>query len=118
MPKALALMFTDVSAPGDEAAFNEWYRDTHLPEVLAQVPGIVGASRYVAAPESVADMPGGRRYLAVYRIEADDPRVVMTTLRERIADGSIGITETLRTDPPPLSLVYLSLEGDGLPDAG
>jgi len=101
------LTFTDVSSPGDKAEFETWYEDVHIPQVLEHVPGITGANRYLLAPESAAEAPGGRRYLAVYRIEADDPQAVVAALQERIADGTIGLTGTLQTDPPPLALLYL-----------
>lgn len=110
MAHALLLVFADAASPADEAEFNTWYRDVHIPEILAQVPGIVGADRYLAAPDSAAGPPGGRRYLAVYRIEADDPSAVAATLQARVADGSIRLTPALQTDPPPLSLIYLPLD--------
>jgi len=61
-------------AEGREDEFNEWYENTHLDEVLT-VPGIVRAHRYRVKDGSAN--PSGRRYLAVYEIEADDLDVVM-----------------------------------------
>lgn len=112
MPEALLLVFSDASSQGEEDAYNAWYRDVHIPEVMAHVPQIVSAKRYVVAPDAAPEPLGGRRYLAVYRIEADDPQAAVATLQERVADGSIGMHPALRTDPPPLSLLYVPLEGE------
>jgi hypothetical protein len=112
MPEALLLVFSDPSSPGDEEAFNAWYDNVHIPEVLANVPQIVGAQRYAVAPGTAPESPGRRRYLAVYRIEADDPQAAVATLQERVADGSIGMHPALQIDPPPLSLLYVPLDGE------
>ena len=64
---AAAVVFivgTEVSNPADEAAFNEWYNKTHLPEVTA-IPGVKSATRY----EVIDPEPGYPRYLAIYEME-------------------------------------------------
>jgi hypothetical protein len=56
---------------GREDEYNDWYQNTHLPEVCA-LPGMVGAQRYkLAAPLQGYDE---RPYLAIYDIETDDIR--------------------------------------------
>lgn len=56
---------------GREAEYNDWYQNTHLPEVCS-LPGVLGAQRYkLAAPLQGFD---GRPYLAIYDIETDDIR--------------------------------------------
>ena len=47
--------------PAAEEAFNRWYNEKHLPEILA-CPGFISAARY----ECVAGQP---RYLAIYQLE-------------------------------------------------
>ncbi|MDR7159934.1 DUF4286 family protein [Arthrobacter sp. BE255] len=49
---------------GKDAEFNEWYSDTHIPEVVA-LPGFVSAQRY----EYASDAPTPYRYATVYEIE-------------------------------------------------
>lgn len=49
---------------GSEAAFNTWYNDIHLPEILA-CPGFISCTRY----ESVVGEP---RYLAIYQLDTED----------------------------------------------
>lgn len=73
-------------APGQEEAYNRWYDKIHLPEVL-QVPGMVAAQRFAAAPgEAWA-------YTAIYEMETDDPQAVVTELMARVADGRIAMTD-------------------------
>lgn len=51
---------------GQESAFNRWYTDEHLPEVV-RLPGIVSAQRY-ALPESlVGQLP--HRYATIYEVD-------------------------------------------------
>jgi hypothetical protein len=51
--------------PGDEAGFNAWYDEEHVPDRLA-VPGFLKAQRYKAASEE------GPRYLALYDLSSVD----------------------------------------------
>jgi len=46
--------------PAHEAAFNEWYDNIHIPEILA-CPGWLSARRLIA-------MDGGPKYAAMYEI--------------------------------------------------
>ena len=77
-------------AVGQEDAYNRWYDETHLPEVL-QVPGIIAAQRFAAAPgEAWA-------YAATYEIQADDPRAVVAEVMARVTDGRIVMTDAFDT---------------------
>ena len=63
MSRAATILVTTVDvAPGSEVAFNRWYNETHLPEILA-CPGFVSSTRY----ECVEGQP---RFMAVYEIES------------------------------------------------
>jgi antibiotic biosynthesis monooxygenase (ABM) superfamily enzyme len=56
--------------PDAEEAWNEWYSNVHLPEIL-ECPGFFSAARYVT------DEPDGRRsYIAVYEVAG--PEVLET----------------------------------------
>jgi hypothetical protein len=48
--------------PADEAGFNEWYNQEHLPQ-LASVPGVLTARRFRAS-----DTTSERKYLALYHL--------------------------------------------------
>jgi uncharacterized protein (TIGR02118 family) len=49
--------------PDQEAAFNRWYNEEHVPEVL-QFPGLVSARRYRAL-----EGEDKYRYMAVYEVQ-------------------------------------------------
>ena len=51
--------------PEVEAAWNAWYTDVHLPEIV-NCPGFRRAARYVSEGD------GARTYLAVYEIDGSD----------------------------------------------
>ena len=58
---ALLVVFTDVDSEQD-ADFNAWYNEEHLPERLS-APGFLDGARYEA-------VKGGPRYLAIYELES------------------------------------------------
>lgn len=60
MQSVVLITSVDVAA-GAEEAFNRWYDDVHLPEVLA-CPGFLSARRYECTD-------GQPRYLAIYELE-------------------------------------------------
>ena len=55
----------------DDAVFNKWYNEEHLPERMA-IPGYISARRFVLDPE---DGPAGGvlRYLCIWELENDSP---------------------------------------------
>jgi hypothetical protein len=62
------LLVVDVAvAESAEPAWNQWYTETHLPEILA-CPQFIRAARYVSDPGGGAD----RRYLTIYELESGD----------------------------------------------
>ena len=67
--KGILLVMSDAT-PGDDDAYNAWYDDVHLADVL-NVPGFVAARRFAAVPSVHGELPAAR-YLAIYEIDADD----------------------------------------------
>jgi hypothetical protein len=61
---------------GCEDEFNDWYAKVHLPDVCA-VPGVVGARRFRSLDNDEW------RYVAVYRLDCDDPRAVLGEILAR-----------------------------------
>lgn len=61
---------TEFGTPELEAAWNEWYNDVHVADMLT-VPGVRGVKRYV-------EVSGSMQYVAIYEIESpevfDHPR--------------------------------------------
>ncbi len=67
MDKWLLLVGTNCSDAEREDEFNDWYDNTHLPDVL-ETPGFLGATRY----ENAEPSDGQAKFLALYEIETDD----------------------------------------------
>lgn len=57
---AVLLMMIDVK-PEDEAEFNRWYNEEHIPELMA-LPGFLSARRFEVEGE-------GHKFLAIYELE-------------------------------------------------
>lgn len=70
MARYTFLVLTNSTPNGDDAEFNEWYNNRHLPDVLA-VEGFVAAQRFRIA-ELDPPQESAHRYMALYEIEADD----------------------------------------------
>ena len=75
--KGILLVMSDAT-PGDDDAYNAWYDEVHLADVLS-VPGFVAARRFVAVPSVHGELPASR-YLAIYEIDADDLDAVQRAL--------------------------------------
>jgi hypothetical protein len=105
VPKGIMVVQSRPSDPAREDEFNDWYSNTHLPEIRA-VPGFVAARRY-----KVHDASGeSPSYLAIYEIDADDLTDPVEELRARSAAGRTHTTDALQTDPPPVVTIYELLE--------
>ena len=66
-------------APEDEADFNRWYEEEHIP-ALAAVPGTLLARRYIAPDDAVTT----HKYMAIYHLE--DPDVTRTEAWAKAVD--------------------------------
>ena len=55
--------------PGQETAFNDWYTDVHLPEVLS-IQGFLSAQRFTLN-EAQVQPDQSQSYLAIYEIDTD-----------------------------------------------
>ena len=71
-------------------AFNGWYDESHIPEMLA-LPGFVAARRYRSLD--------GESYLTVY--DADDVDTARAGLAEAQQSGAMTRPVGVRLDPPP-----------------
>ena len=112
------LVYTN-AMPGQDEAFNDWYDNTHLPQILA-LPMVVSAQRFRLSPTGVdgteegslvhTSAPLPHTYLAVYEVTGD-PTVAVETITRGCIDGSIELHEafdvagTLSIKAQPLSPV-------------
>lgn len=81
--------------PAQEAAFNEWYTESHLDDVL-RVAGFNAARRYTLSPvrPMVGTEPSPFGYLAVYEVESDDLAATASELQAALDSGAIPLSET------------------------
>lgn len=84
------LVFTSPREGRDEE-YNQWYAETHIPDMLA-IPGVTSASRYRQGP--VGSGVSGAQYLAVYDIDGD-AGAVMKEIGARSADGRFRLSDSL-----------------------
>jgi hypothetical protein len=102
VPKGIMVVQARPSDPAREDEFNDWYGNTHLPEILA-VPGFVAARRYKLHDPSGGGSPA---YLAIYELDADDLSDPVKELHARSAAGQTHTSDALQTDPPPVVTLY------------
>jgi hypothetical protein len=98
--KGIMVVQTGPVSAEREEEYNDWYSNTHIPEILA-IPGFVGARRY-----KLAGGDGSPSYLAVYEIEADDIAAPVKELSARSTSGQHAVSDVLRRDPPPVVSIY------------
>jgi len=106
MPKGIMVVQSSPSDPSREDEYNDWYDNTHLPEVLA-VPGFVSARRYKVFGGAG---PSQHAYLAVYELEADDLTAPVRELRARSASGGTTKRDLPPLGPPPVVTIYELLD--------
>jgi len=92
MPHFKYVVFT-APAAGQDDAYNDWYDNHHLAEVL-EVEGFVAAQRFKIVETDHNTQPASR-YLAIYEIEADDPKTVLDRLVEIGTGGGMVISDAL-----------------------
>ncbi|NCF77614.1 MAG: hypothetical protein GWP45_10515 [Proteobacteria bacterium] len=66
--------------PGQETAFNDWYTDVHLPEVLS-IQGFLSAQRFTLN-EAQVQPDQTQSYLAIYEIDTDHVPGTLEQLRK------------------------------------
>lgn len=73
VPEGVFVVLTDPSSPDVEDRFNDWYDDTHLPEVCSVAP-FVAATRYRPTTVNMLNRPWvtERKHLAVYELGSPD----------------------------------------------
>lgn len=83
MHQSILLVYTDID-PEHEEAFNRWYDEVHLPDLL-QIDGFLAARRYKLSGPSPRNQQPASQYLALYELASDDTRGLMKRLSEEVA---------------------------------
>ncbi|HXZ63072.1 MAG TPA: DUF4286 family protein [Acidimicrobiales bacterium] len=91
--------------PAREDEFNRWYREVHVPEVLA-VPGFVSVRRFKLRPRDVDAQEPPPTYLAVYDVESEDLGAPLAELAARSAAGQTQRSDAMSSDPPPVVRLF------------
>lgn len=86
MMKAVLIVLTNPATPDVDAAYNDWYTNIHVPDVLA-VPGYMSAIRYKAFPSW---QPIPQQYLTIYDLEVDDAAHIQRISDEHMRRISAG----------------------------
>ncbi|GAA3212608.1 hypothetical protein GCM10020256_12140 [Streptomyces thermocoprophilus] len=97
MPRAQLHAYVSPSSPEQEDTFNKWIDESHIPQVVERIPGIIGGFRYRLSEVqlvSAADLPA-RRYLPIYELDTHD----LPTLAHRLAQALGGTARS--TSPTP-----------------
>jgi hypothetical protein len=81
MPPAILAVFTNVTSPEHDAAYNDWYDNVHLKDVV-KVPGFVSATRYRISPAQAKGVVVTHKYLSVYEVQSDDLQGSLDTLKK------------------------------------
>ncbi|MFC8933506.1 hypothetical protein ACFT1A_15640 [Rhodococcus sp. NPDC057135] len=114
MSTAILVAHVHPTDPSSEEAFNRWYDDVHIPQVVERVPGVVSASRFSLAdvqllPEEA--LPA-RRYLSIYQLDTEDLAGTAQALGSALGDGTLDMSEAIATagDTGPELLFYVPTE--------
>ena len=110
MPKGILIAQSSPVSPDREAEYHRWYDEEHIPDIL-RIPGFVSARRYrVRDTGRIKAAPSTPTYLTIYEVESDDLDATLNELSARSADGRVRRSNTVRTDPPPITTFYELLE--------
>jgi hypothetical protein len=101
MAKGMLIVTARPESPETLDAFNRWYDETHIPEMVA-LPGIASAQRYRALD--------GESYVTVY--EADDIDEAKAGMAASQQSGSMTRPVGVQLDPPPTVQWWEKLAAD------
>jgi hypothetical protein len=95
MAKKHVLVVMSNPVDGREDEYNEWYTNTHLPEVLA-IPGFTAAQRFkLSKSQRPGSTPSQWQYAAIYEMESDDPAETMAEIGRQRAAGKVRMTDAI-----------------------
>ncbi|WP_236792032.1 DUF4286 family protein [Amycolatopsis sp. GM8] len=93
MSTAMFLAWTSPVSVEAEDEFNEWYTNTHVPQVREHVPGITDVQRYTVLGSGGESGP--RRYVCCYMLEGSDPAAAATALAAASKNGLLDMTPAM-----------------------
>ncbi len=99
------VVLTSCGDPSKEDAFNKWYNDDHIPEILAT--GCYYAAYRYENTRPKDDQP---KYLALYETDWDDPVDAFKELRKRLKGENFADIQGFGT----LTYLYIGPEAEGV----
>jgi hypothetical protein len=81
------------AADGRDDELNDWYTNTHLPDLL-RVPGIVAGQRFRLAAAQRNDVQPWK-YLCLYECDAEEPRSIIDAIAARIGTTEMPMNDSL-----------------------
>jgi hypothetical protein len=76
---------------GEDAEFERWYDNVHMPEILA-ISGFVSARRFRVIDEAAPGAMPNWRYFALYEIEAESPEAALQEMQRRATSGEMTLS--------------------------
>jgi hypothetical protein len=94
MPKYNLIALTN-AVEGQDEAFNDWYTNVHLADVL-KLPGVMAAQRFRMSDTQHRPGPFEFGYMAVYEIEIDDVRTTLQELKKVSGTAKMPLSPALQ----------------------
>lgn len=109
MARAVLLAWSN-PVEGREAEFQDWYDNTHIPELRALAPSMTTVNRYRLADVGQDSSEKVHRFLTVYELDTTDVASVMGAIDQGASAGKLHMSSTLdRVDLPPVLRWYVAL---------
>lgn len=107
MPTHKLVVFTN-PVEGREQEFDEWYMNTHMPDVL-RVPGIRSGQRFAWAHAQAREHAQPWRYMTLLEIDTDDLRGTLADLMSRAGTLAMRMSDALAEQR--IAYVYTAATG-------
>lgn len=102
MSNAVLLAYVRPTSRTDEAEFNRWYDEVHIPQLIDRVPGVHAARRFQFADDQFdGTTPPAHGYLTLYEIDPDNIAGTIAEIGTAMTDGSLELTTTLDAETVP-----------------
>ncbi len=93
MTRHKLVVFTN-PVEGREEEFDDWYMNTHMPDVM-RVPGFVSGQRYAWSHAQARQYPQSWRYMTILEIETEDLQGTLDDLLSRAGTPAMRMCDAL-----------------------
>lgn len=103
---------------GEDEAFNKWYTETHLGDILS-LPGYSAAQRFKLSETQLGTTDLPYRYLALYEVEADEvadaARALSSNSGQMVIDPALDRSRTVAWFYTPVTERVSGASSDSAP---